>query len=452
MAKRSVEDEEEEDSNDNLRTVSRDSTEEQVYKPGSIRRVRLKNFLTYNNVEFQPGPRWVFLLFFSIQNYTMKSIILPSWDNFSLKSCSLNVVIGPNGTGKSTILCAICLGLGGQPPLLGRADDARTFISHNQEVAEIEIELAPHKKSTAHIIRRVIDRSKGAETGKGIGSSTYFINNKTVNIKAVQALVKDTYNISIENLCTFLPQDRVGSFSAIDGKGLLHETEKSLSGSQQLYHDHMALIRLEEEFHSSGTDLTAIRDKLAKLEEDHGRLETEKKKLEERQRCLQYIKLLKQKKVWLEFDQAKEKIIELKDKRQELKEKAREAEALLQPMKEQVEAMEHDLERSKAKSREIEKSIQSSLKNVDTGTKTADKLVDEIENAINSLNSMESLKKDKEKRVLECRVKLNGCEQQLSEFPPESDLQETLKVARDEVTQARRLSNDLKRSAELKMS
>lgn len=27
------------------------------YKPGSIRNVRLKNFLTYDNVEFQPGPR-----------------------------------------------------------------------------------------------------------------------------------------------------------------------------------------------------------------------------------------------------------------------------------------------------------------------------------------------------------------------------------------------------------
>jgi len=40
------------------RTVSRDDgTEHQEYKPGSIRRVRLKNFLTYNNVEFNPGPR-----------------------------------------------------------------------------------------------------------------------------------------------------------------------------------------------------------------------------------------------------------------------------------------------------------------------------------------------------------------------------------------------------------
>ena len=54
------------------------------YQPGSITRVKLENFVTYTAVEFLPGP-------------------------------SLNMVIGPNGTGKSTLVCAICLGLGWSP-------------------------------------------------------------------------------------------------------------------------------------------------------------------------------------------------------------------------------------------------------------------------------------------------------------------------------------------------
>lgn len=57
---------------------------EEDYQPGSIVRVKLKNFVTYTAVEFRPGP-------------------------------SLNMVIGPNGTGKSTLVCAICLGLGWGP-------------------------------------------------------------------------------------------------------------------------------------------------------------------------------------------------------------------------------------------------------------------------------------------------------------------------------------------------
>lgn len=54
------------------------------HQPGSIVRVKLANFVTYTAVEFFPGP-------------------------------SLNMVIGPNGTGKSTLVCAICLGLGWGP-------------------------------------------------------------------------------------------------------------------------------------------------------------------------------------------------------------------------------------------------------------------------------------------------------------------------------------------------
>lgn len=63
----------------NLRPQNRNN-----YQPGSIVRVKLENFVTYTAVEFYPGPR-------------------------------LNMVIGPNGTGKSTLVCAICIGLGWPP-------------------------------------------------------------------------------------------------------------------------------------------------------------------------------------------------------------------------------------------------------------------------------------------------------------------------------------------------
>ena len=61
-----------------------DEFSEEPFQPGSIVRVKLTNFVTYTAAEFFPGP-------------------------------SLNMVIGPNGTGKSTLVCAICLGLGSPP-------------------------------------------------------------------------------------------------------------------------------------------------------------------------------------------------------------------------------------------------------------------------------------------------------------------------------------------------
>jgi structural maintenance of chromosomes protein 5 len=66
---------------DNSLGVDKDVKSKPKYQPGAIVRVKLTNFVTYTSAEFKPGP-------------------------------SLNMVIGPNGTGKSTLVCAICLGLG----------------------------------------------------------------------------------------------------------------------------------------------------------------------------------------------------------------------------------------------------------------------------------------------------------------------------------------------------
>lgn len=63
--------------------------------PGAIVRVKLTNFVTYTSAEFFPGP-------------------------------NLNMVIGPNGTGKSTLVCAICLGLGWPPSVSA----ARAAVCH----------------------------------------------------------------------------------------------------------------------------------------------------------------------------------------------------------------------------------------------------------------------------------------------------------------------------------
>lgn len=53
----------------------------------------------------------------------------------------MNMIIGPNGTGKSTIVCAIALGLGGAPSLLGRAKNIAEFVKTGEEEATITIEL-----------------------------------------------------------------------------------------------------------------------------------------------------------------------------------------------------------------------------------------------------------------------------------------------------------------------
>eukprot|EP00551_Chaetoceros_affinis_P006129 CAMPEP_0203670242 /NCGR_PEP_ID=MMETSP0090-20130426/6384_1 /ASSEMBLY_ACC=CAM_ASM_001088 /TAXON_ID=426623 /ORGANISM="Chaetoceros affinis, Strain CCMP159" /LENGTH=1165 /DNA_ID=CAMNT_0050535065 /DNA_START=104 /DNA_END=3601 /DNA_ORIENTATION=+ len=378
------------------------------YKPGSILRVKLKNFLTYADVEFRPGPR-------------------------------LNVVCGPNGTGKSTILCAICLGLGGQPPLLGRADDARTFIKNDEQIAEIEIELAPISNSKSnsnsndtHTIRRVIDRNKGSERGRGIAASTYYINNEKCNIKTVQKLVSETYRIAIDNLCTFLPQDRVGSFSGFDAVMLLKETEKSVSSTQHLYDTHQLLIQLEEEIKESDTNLHSIKDGVDKLELEVGRLEREKELMERRERYMKEIQLLKQKHVWMRFDTKREEAIELKDKKKELSVSVKAAREKIRPVEEAIAQVAHDLERNVVRRNELEKGMGHSLRKFNDGTLKAEKYNDEIENNKVDLTEIDTKHRRLLGHVEDCRRKKEQYESQLREYPPEQELIDAFDAAREE--------------------
>jgi hypothetical protein len=113
------------------------TADDQEYQAGSIVRIKLINFVTYTSAEIRPGP-------------------------------SLNMIIGPNGTGKSTIVCAICLGLGWNPAHLGRAKEVSEFVKHGFQDAFIEIELQGRKDERNPVIKRKISRENNG--------STYYLN------------------------------------------------------------------------------------------------------------------------------------------------------------------------------------------------------------------------------------------------------------------------------------
>lgn len=62
--------------------------------------------------------------------------------------------------------------------------------------------------------------------------------------KKIKELV-DKLNIQVDNLCQFLPQDRVVNFAALSSQELLRETEKA-AGSNAMLEMHDKLIELRK--------------------------------------------------------------------------------------------------------------------------------------------------------------------------------------------------------------
>ncbi|ODQ64603.1 P-loop containing nucleoside triphosphate hydrolase protein, partial [Nadsonia fulvescens var. elongata DSM 6958] len=198
------------------------------FMPGSIRRVDLTNFLTYKKATFHVGPY-------------------------------LNMIIGPNGTGKSSFVCAVCLGLSGKNELLGRAKDTKSFVKSGCEEGSIEIELQGQQNEGNVIIKRIIYANGN--------SSLWRINGKLSNTIKVRTLVA-SYNIQIDNLCQFLPQDKVSEFAKLDPVKLLHETERAV-GSTELVAQHEELKQLDNKVGGIKVNLESMKAELERLSINH---------------------------------------------------------------------------------------------------------------------------------------------------------------------------------------
>ncbi|PLW22445.1 hypothetical protein PCASD_07790 [Puccinia coronata f. sp. avenae] len=171
------------------------------YIPGAIVHVALRNFVTYSSVDFSPGPY-------------------------------LNMIIGPNGTGKSTLVCAIVLGLGFSTGVLDRVSDIKSFIKHGAEEGSVEIELKGHPGEKNVTIKLNLILSSN--------SRVFELNGKRTPANQVQAIVK-SFNIQADNLCCFLPQEKVSKFAEMKEPELLKETQK-VAGHAKLYEWHEVLI------------------------------------------------------------------------------------------------------------------------------------------------------------------------------------------------------------------
>lgn len=168
--------------NGNATTNGASATE---FAAGAIVRVMVENFVTYERAEFFPGP-------------------------------NLNMVIGPNGTGKSSLVCAICLGLGYPASTLGRASSPGEFVKHGKDHAIVEIELQKRPQDRQNYVFRLkINREDNARQ--------FWLNGKQCRQTDIKARMQKL-RIQIDNLCQFLPQDRVAEFAGLNSVELLNRT------------------------------------------------------------------------------------------------------------------------------------------------------------------------------------------------------------------------------------
>ncbi|CAD7695563.1 unnamed protein product [Ostreobium quekettii] len=248
---------------------------EDGFRKGSLKRIRVGNFMTYKKVELVARPH-------------------------------LNIILGPNGTGKSSLVCALCLGLAGKPKLLGRADNVKDFVLRGEQEGYTEVTISGGGEERDRVVRRDLHSKDN--------TSTWKIDGRPSTMQEVEKL-KDKMNIQLDNLCQFLPQDRVVEFARLTPTELLFETEKAI-GNSKLCDLHRQLIEKGSTCSQQRQCVATIEKELAKANQAQEQTEREVKRFEHRESLLKTVEVAKAKLQWAEVRVVEER---LKTSKQKLK-------------------------------------------------------------------------------------------------------------------------------------
>ncbi|KAK4379719.1 hypothetical protein RND71_001581 [Anisodus tanguticus] len=349
---------------------------EDDYMPGNITEIELHNFMTFSKLTCKPGSR-------------------------------LNLVIGPNGSGKSSLVCAIALGLGGEPQLLGRASSIGAFVKRGEESGYIKISLRGEtKEDQLTIVRKIDTRNK----------SEWIFNGKAVPKRNVTDIIQ-RFNIQVNNLTQFLPQDRVCEFAKLTPVQLLEETEKAV-GDPRLPVQHVDLIRKSEELKKCERTVKSGRETLDQLKEVNSQLEKDVERLRQRKHLLAQAESMKKKLPWLKYDAKKAEFLESKRQEQDAKKKLDEAAENLNELMEPIEVKKQEKAERDAKCKKVNGLLGD---NANKRMKLLDqdsRLDVQVDGKYKEMEDLRKQEESRQRRISKAQEDLRVAELELANLPP----------------------------------
>ncbi|KAM7474353.1 hypothetical protein LguiB_021596 [Lonicera macranthoides] len=423
---------------------------EDDYLPGNIVEIEIHNFMTFNNLKCKPGSR-------------------------------LNLVIGPNGSGKSSLVCAIALGLGGEPQLLGRASTVGAYVKRGEESGYIKISLRGDTKaeqinimrkidtrnksewlfnvqwpicqkpqhvlvltltvSLPLIIRVVLGQHKVRAPEFEFGYS--FVEGKVVPKREIIEVIQ-RFNIQVNNLTQFLPQDRVCEFAKLTPVQLLEETEKAV-GDPQLPVQHHALVDKSDELKKFELTVQKNRESLDQLKALNAEQERDVERVRQRGELLAKVESMKKKLPWLKYDMKKAKYVEAKEQENDAKKKLDEAAKIVNELRQPIEKQKQEKAAQDAKYKKVRGLLDGNCKKWLQLMDNESHLSVQVRGKFNEMEEFRRQEQSHQEKISRAKEDVAAAELELANLPPYDP-------PRDELERLRAQILELEAAAGEKMS
>ncbi|KZT02149.1 P-loop containing nucleoside triphosphate hydrolase protein [Laetiporus sulphureus 93-53] len=334
-----------------------------IFIPGSIVRVQLKNFVTYDFVEFKPGPY-------------------------------LNMIFGPNA-------CAICLGLN-FPPSIGT------------DSGYIEIELKGPKGKANLVIRRSLNaRTK---------SSTFTLNGQSATGREINNRMADTFlpQDKVSEFAQMTPQQLLRETQCAAGNANLTAWHDTLISSGR------ELKSIQELLTADHDHLKTMEERNANLEREVKRFE-ERRQIERDPWAgltVKQIELLELILPFREYVEAKERYGTLKEKQRTLHERVMTLQRRNAPILTCKGTLEREIENCSKQREQKKTSTRQKFDLISRKAQDNEKMEQMSKDLKNQLENLKTAEKNRLREIHKLVKSIGDHQQELSNPPETEDLNE----------------------------
>lgn len=250
--------------------------------------------------------------------------------------------------------------------------------------------------------------------------SSFTVNGKPASRAQVLKLAQ-SFSIQIDNLCQFLPQDKVSEFAALTPVELLHSTQRAAAGPEMIkFHDDLKKLRAEQK--KLQMDNKGDRDLLANLENRQEMQRADVERMRQRAQIKRKIEMLQFARPIVRYKEAHTASHSAKEERSRIEREHNELKASLEPALREVNAKKHY-------AFQLDEVVKHQKQVVDRADATASEIGKKIEEYEDSMKDLSGQIEAEKKSGISYRQEaskitqtINNLKRQLNEEPVEFDI------------------------------
>ena len=298
---------------------------------------------------------------------------------------------------------------------LGRAKDPSEFVKHGSREAIIEIELQRNSSMRRNpVITRTIK--------KDTNGSTFLTNGKQTTGREVQ-LLANSFNIQIDNLCQFLPQDKVVDFAQLSPIDLLASTQRAVAGPEMTRHQEN-LKKLRANQISLLTDDKEAHARLANLENRQALQQTEVERVRERTKVKLRLERLERSRIMLQYREATGIARTEEHKAKKLALELKELKVASAPILAKLRSGQQYEAKARDARAKVEAELKASLHTCDIVTKEITRIDDRMKEESDKIEAEKTGVSKKKEKIAREQGKLRDFQRQKTEAPASFDIRD----------------------------